>query len=90
MTKNHALTVSVSEIKALELRCTKCTGMISLPLGYTLSAFIKCPGCGETLIDNGECHSAISRLYASLVQWSRIKGVPLNLTFTIDLPFEDK
>jgi predicted RNA-binding Zn-ribbon protein involved in translation (DUF1610 family) len=90
MTKNHALTVSITEIKALELRCTKCAGMISLPLGYTVNAFIKCPGCGEALIDNGDCHSAISKLYASLGQWKRFKDLPLNLTFTIDLPFEDK
>jgi predicted RNA-binding Zn-ribbon protein involved in translation (DUF1610 family) len=88
MTKNHALTVSISEIKALELRCTKCAGMISLPLGYSVSTFIKCPGCGNTLIDNGDCHSAISKLYASLVQLDRFKDLPLNLTFTVDLPFE--
>ena len=82
--------MSITEIKALELRCNECAGMVSLPLGFTVDTFIKCPGCGNTLVDNGEQHSIISKLYTSLTQWGRFRTLPLDLTFTIDLPFESK
>jgi Zn finger protein HypA/HybF involved in hydrogenase expression len=90
MTKKQALTLSITEIKALELRCNKCAGFVSLPLGHAVAAFIKCPGCGETLIDNGDRHNVISKLYSSLGQWTRFQDLPLDLTFTVDLPFDGK
>jgi hypothetical protein len=90
MTKKHTLTLNLEEIKTLELRCKKCAGAISLPLGYSVPEFIKCPGCGIALIENGDRHVAIFKLYSSLVQWRRFQDLPLDLTFTVDLPFEDK
>lgn len=90
MTKKHTLTLSIGEIKTLELRCKKCAGAISLPLGYSIREFIKCPGCDAALIENGDRHAAICKLYSSLAQWSRFQDLPLDLTFTVDLPIEDR
>ena len=90
MTKKHALTLSITEIKALELRCKNCAGMVSLPLGYKIPAFLNCPGCGGNLLDNGDRYTAVSKLYASLVQWNKFGEMPLDLTFTVDLPVESE
>ena len=88
MTVRRTLTLGIGEIKALELRCRQCHGAVSLPLGYSIAEFIRCPGCGETLIDHGDRHAAIFKLMASLVQWGRFQELPLDLIFTVDLPSE--
>lgn len=90
MVKKHTLTVSVSEIKTLELRCNNCAGMVSLPLGYQVADFIKCPGCGQTLMEGGDRYSALFKLCGAFVQWNRFQDLPLDLTFTVDLPSEDR
>lgn len=90
MTKKHTLTLSIEEIKTLELRCKKCAGAIFLPLGYSVREFIKCPGCDAVLIDSGDCHAAVFKLYSALAQWNRFQDLPLDLTFTVDLPLEDR
>jgi hypothetical protein len=89
MTKRHLLTVSITDIKALEVRCNKCEGLISFPLGYNIPNFVNCPGCGANLWDAGPTYNALDRLYGAFVEWSRVSQKPLDLTFSIELPDED-
>jgi hypothetical protein len=90
MTRNHSVTINVSEIKTLEIRCTECAGFVAYPLGYTVPNFLNCPGCGKTLLDNKEVGSAIFKLHAALTGWNRIADKPLRATFTVDFPDEPK
>ena len=89
MTKKHLLTLSITDIKALEVRCGKCEGLISYPLAYKLPTFLNCPGCGKNLWDDGPIYNAIARLYGALVEWSRINEKPFDLTFSIELADDD-
>jgi len=88
MTKHHLARINVAEIKTLELRCTECAGMVAYPLGYAAPSFLKCPGCGKTLVDSGELASTIFKLHAALTAWNRIAEKPLTMTFTVDFPNE--
>jgi hypothetical protein len=88
MTRNHSVTINVSEITTVEVRCTNCPSFTAYALGYRVPDFLSCPGCGTVLLENGPVATAIFKLHAALTEWNRISHKPLNLTFTVDLPDE--
>ena len=85
MAARHILTIDVTEITALEVRC-KCGGQVSLPISYRLEGVMCCPGCGKTLLDVNDAGPAVAELSKSLLNWKRLQEKKCSVTFTIDFP----
>jgi Zn finger protein HypA/HybF involved in hydrogenase expression len=87
MTIRHTITVDVEEIKAIEVRCNKCPGLVSYPIGYAVPTFLNCPGCGANLIEVSQpVSTAIRNLANALAGWKQVAEPQCHLTFTLDAP----
>jgi hypothetical protein len=87
MTVRHTITVDVGEIKAIEVRCNHCPGLVSYPVGYEVPTFLHCPGCGANLIEVSKpVSTALGNLARALVGWGQVSKPQCHLTFTLDAP----
>lgn len=87
MTIEGTTTVSLDEIKALEIRCNKCGGFLSVPIERTTPVPLDCPGCGEELT-KGTTHTpsiVFVQLVRQLRDWANIEqqAKDFQITFTL-------
>ncbi len=87
MTTRRTITIDVEDIPALEVRCGNCAGLVSFPVGHQAADFLKCPGCGQSLLEVGSASSmTLVQIAAALAKWKSITQKKFALTVTLDLP----
>ena len=87
MTPQQITSIDFREIKAIDLICKECGGMIRLPLPKDeLVAPINCPGCNRRLADAqlNDSYTLAWGLIRALSNWTRSSSaLPFSLGFTI-------
>lgn len=76
MTAKHIITIHLSEIKMLEIVCSKCGGGVNIPLpAEDLAEYGACPGCKKPFWSNTEdaIYRHLVALLGSLSRWDLIE-----------------
>ena len=82
--------LTLDEIKALEIRCNKCGGLVSVPVQRENPYPFNCPSCGEELT-KGTMHApsiVFVQLLKQLRNWGNIdkQDEAFQITFTLTSP----
>jgi ribosomal protein S27E len=91
VTRETKTTISPSDIKAVEIECTKCHNRIVRPAGGIWQLDImNCPGCGSTWIPYREAMGRLRDVIFQLHGFSDLPSQGTGVPFTIRLEIREE
>lgn len=86
MTPKEVLTIDIAEVKVLEVECSHCGAMFTLPLPKdNLPITVQCRGCEGFLWrdKNDTRRDALQQVVRSLSDWQQAKDKTFKVSFSI-------
>ena len=86
MTPQSVLKVGFSEITAVEVICSECSALVSIPLKTrNVPKHLACPGCNRQLWGDGNeiAYSRVAGIAKALVAWEELQAKGFLLGFSL-------